>query len=559
MSIHYSKRKEDFATMEKNITKKLIAGALALSAGCLLASCDPISSVPSNYNEPIVEIASGAKFDENILGTLYDSIASDKNSKVLDKMLKEIVEKQFGTYAQFKDGTFTEGEFFKGKTEEQINMFKKDVNERISEFFYNEITSGSYNDDEGQFSEEKLFKAHRQELYELEGEAPENKFYVTKSFEKKDAFASLVGDYTDYIEKKVFPEILKDKLVENYVYEENPLALGRSYAREISFVKVPYTAEFHSSIRTLLKNYAKDYIEKGAELNFEDLVDAIKGFSSFDANGVDVIAETGSVADALLNSVYGKEYVVVPKDGYVYEATSQLLIPEGKYYKHTKIGELIESFQKAIKAEEAGRFPTSEDKAELDKFVSEGKTKEYGLLQKLISLSKEDYTTKGWFVKNGGANELPSSLRDRLFSIKVANEIEGLEPEATPGAYEKKAYLRNIQGTKFVLSSEADKFENDPYNYIFDDNSSSLWLCSVTEAVSPSKFNERLDAWYGHEEGRVETIGRAVAKVLGTKDNYIKETYTKYLNEYKDVLFYDTALYDYFKAEYPDLDIFDED
>lgn len=548
--------------MEKRITKKLFAGALALTAGCLLAGCDPVSAVPTDYNEPIVSLASNAKFDENILGTLYDSIATDMNSKVVDNLLKEVVKTQFGTYSDYKDDSYVEkGAFFKGASEHKISEFKKDVDNRLSEFFYNEITSGSYVDEEGQFSEKKMYNAHRQELYDLEEPSDEvvnNKFYVTKNFNKEDAFSSLKGDYTDYIEKKAFPEILKNKLVEDYIYRTNPLALGRSNARKIRYVKVSYDSESHTKTRNMLKYYAKEYVNKGLTIDFEDLADAAKGFSTFDA--ASGVGKLGHAADDLLNATYGKDFVTVPEGGYKYN--TQVLIPAGNYYKHTKIGEIIEDFQKAEKAVEAGRFPTADDKAALDKFTSEGKTKEYGLLQKLISLAKEDYTTDGWFVKDGGASDLPSALRTRLFNIKTANELAKSEPETEIGKYDKKAYIRNIAGTNFVLPSEADKVENDPINYMYDDNSSTIWICVVEEAVSPSNFITTNKAYLGNDKDhpyRLEDISRQVAKVLGSKQNYIKEAYTEYLNQYKDVIFYDSSLYEYLKAEYPDLDIFDED
>ena len=88
--------------MEKHISKKFFAGILALSAGFILASCDPVSAVPKNYNDPIVATTEGeVDLDGNNLGTLYDAITSDRNSKIVDDILAEIAEKKFGTYAEF--------------------------------------------------------------------------------------------------------------------------------------------------------------------------------------------------------------------------------------------------------------------------------------------------------------------------------------------------------------------------------------------------------------------------------------------------------------------------
>jgi len=577
--------------MEKHISKKLFMSALALSAGFALASCDPVTAVPSNYNEEIlVRTEDGQKieFDDNILGTLYDSIASDKNSQVVNKILDSVIEQKFGTFADFYnkvkgvDNNIMEKDYFKYSDVENkveydddaknhvFTKFKEDIEARISEFFYNEITSGSYNDEDGRFDEQKLYDAHRQELYDLEKVTITNKFYVTKELDKEKILENgfdpmvLKGTYYNlgegkrgYIEEKVYPEILKNKLVEDYIYHNNASSLGRSYARNISFIKVSYE-EDHSKLWSMLKTFAKDYIEAGSDVNFEIITDAVKGFTVFDGtNGLvnNVISSVDAYdvsVTALLGKTYNEKITVTASDDYKYQGKT--LIQDGEYYTDTKVGQIIESYVKAIKAEKAGRFPTAEDKAELDKFTADGKSKEYGLMQKLISLAKEDYTTDGWFVKSSGAGDLTSKLSDRLFNIKVANDFN-----KTAAQLDEKSYIREVGGKKYVLPTDVQTVEENPFNYICQDRSGkAFYICQVEEAVSPAKFNSRSDYYYGTEGYKVEDISRSVAKILGTKDSYIKDAYTEYLNNY-DITFYDSSLYDYFKSEYPDLDMFDED
>ena len=195
------RQKGDFATMEKHISKKFFAGILALSAGFVLAACDPVTAVPQNYNKPIISSTDGEiNLDGNTLGTLYDSITSERNSKIVDDILAQIAEKKFGTYAEFlaaeaDSTTFinAHSEFFgtDDKKVERYNAFKKDIDERISEYFYNEITSGSYNDDYGRFDEKRLYNAHKYELYDL-GKVDETTFkpfFVDKELTKENAFS----------------------------------------------------------------------------------------------------------------------------------------------------------------------------------------------------------------------------------------------------------------------------------------------------------------------------------------------------------------------------------
>ena len=595
--------------MEKHISKKFFAGILALSAGFILASCDPVSAVPKNYNDPIVATTEGeVDLDGNNLGTLYDAITSDRNSKIVDDILAEIAEKKFGTYAEFLDACSSDekkvafvnahSEFFgtDENKEARFDAFKADLDQRISEYFYNEITSGSYNDDLGRFSEKKLYNAHRYELYDL-GEVDEanfKTFFVDKELDKDDIFdkanaganaklneaAYTVTEGRGYIKEKVFPDILRNKLVEDYIYKNNPSSLGRAYAREVSYVKIAYDGESKFA-DALMENFATTHIQSAVEhIDFSLVENAYKGFRpSADANLINVLNadENALLAAAATEGTIDVDAADID-EYYTLPGTTIVLVPAGTYYKETKLGKILEDYAKAIEGETQGRFPTEENKTALESFTSDGKSKQYGLLQKLISLMKEDYTTDGWYVKNGGVTELPSAIRDRLFNIRVANSLDdgslyNEDDAAKMGNYEyvdgdptkdkltRLPYLRNIYGKKVVLPSKSLSFEKDPLNYVYHDvDGKAFYVCEVLEAPSTAKLNKDVTTVYDGVAGKPilkENISRQVAKILGTKDSYIKDAYTEYLNKY-EFTFFDTSLYEYLKSEYPDLDQFDD-
>ncbi len=589
--------------MEKHISKKFFAGILALSAGFILASCDPVSAVPQNYNDPIIASTDGEiKLDGNNLGTLYDSITSERNAKIVEKILSQIAEKKFGSYADFlkacsnaeEQTNFVNAhaEFF-GTDENKdarFTAFKLDLEERISEYFYNEITSGSYNDDLGRFSEKKLYNAHKYELYDL-GEVAEadfKTFFVDKELTKENAFSKLNGvayqvaeeGKRGYIQEKVYPDILRNKLVEDYIYKNNPSSLGRAYARKLNYVKIAYDGESKFA-DSLMEKFATTYIESAKDLDFSIIENAYKGFRPYVGTEANLIAPLNASETALYEA--GAETIPVAAGDVATQYTHMgiVVVPAGNYYKDSKIGKILEEYKKAIKAETEGRFPTEENKAALDSFTSDGKSKQYGLLQKVTALMKEDYTTDGWFVKNGGVTELPSAIRDRLFNIRVANSLDddslvlehlndGVDYDTdTMGAYEYEGgdktkdkltrlpYLRNIYGKKVILPSKSLSYEKDPFNYIYHDvDGKAFYICEVLEAPSTAKLNATSDD-YKATPTEKEEISRQIAKILGTKDSYIKDAYTEYLNKYVFV-FYDTSLYDYFKSEYPDLNQFDD-
>ena len=622
--------------MEKNISKKLLAGVCALSGAFILASCDPISAVPTNYDEPIVINADGSPVagDDNKTGKIYDSVATDRNTKIVSDLLEEVALGRFGSYKEIKDANANEeaklayinahskvfhrdgddkfadkGVDAKAVRLNRFNIFYEDIMDRINEFFYNEITSGSYNDDEGKFDESKLWMAHYYEFYDLQpipDGATFNTFFVTNKLTKKNAYSFLHDLYSNseegkrgYIEEKVFPQILKDKLVEEYVYNNNYSSLGRAYARKVNYIKVSYESDV--TPWKMLKKFADKYIVGDGvdDFNFEIIADAMKGYKGIGAFDVTDDAETSNkgiikfdgseAAYNLLKDTLGGDPVddgtsscngieVKEADAKHYKLGDVVLVPAGTYYKETKLGQLLVSYQKAIRAEESGRFPIASEKAELDKFTSSGKSKAYGLREKLISLAKEDYTTDGWFVKNGGLSELPSALRDRLFNINVANTLDdgslkyesndGAEGHYPMGSYEtdkngkdvKRApYMRNINGKKFVIPAKSQAYADNPYNYVYQDvDGKAFYIVLVEEAPSTPKLN--LDSATSYSKlvetkddvFKTETIAREVAKVLGTKDSYIKDAYTEILKGY-EFTFYETSLYEHFKSEYPDL------
>ena len=579
--------------MEKHISKKFFAGILALSAGFVLAACDPVSAVPQNYDHAIITSTDGdIKLDGNTLGTLYDSITSERNSKIVDDILAQIAEKKFGTYAEFLKASSSAAEktaFVNAHTdffgtddnkEARFDAFKADIDSRISEYFYNEIISGSYNDDLGRFSEKKLYNAHRYELYDLAKPAEDafKTFFVDKELTKENAFDHLnTAAYQvaeegkrGYIQEKVYPDILRNKLVEDYIYKNNPSSLGRAYARKLSYVKVAYDGESRFA-DALMENFAKNHIEvAGEHIDFSIVEDAVKGFAPSTTDNV-LISALSAEANALLAAAQTEGTIDVAAD---YKFMDITIVPAGSYYKETKLGKILEDYDKAITAETEGRFPTEENKSALDSFTSDGKSKEYGLLQKVISLMKEDYTTDGWYVKNGGVSDLPSAIRDRLFNIRVANSLDddslvNEDSAEKMGAYEyvdgdktkdkvtRLPYLRSLYGKKVILPSKSLSFEKDPYNYIYHDvDGKAFYVCEVLEAPSTAKLNETSED-YKDTPTQKEEISRQIAKILGTKDSYIKDAYTEYLNKY-EFTFFDTSLYEYFKSEYPDLDQFQD-
>lgn len=587
-------------------TKTIKTLLIALSSAFLLAGCDSVEALPQNYDNNIVVNSEDNKDPEiykNIMGEIWTAINSGRADKVLEEFLKIVSKDQFGTWKEIDEardsiGTADESKakaFVKAHegifvreedaqlakdfqtTEEAIQLdrlafFAEDVEKRINEVFYNEIKSGNYSKD-NIFYEERLAWAHYTDLYDIDiTKAEWTESYITPEFTKEDvgSMLHLDGRYDDYIDRKILPQIFKDKLVEEYLYKNNYATLGRAYARKVNIIKLTRDDKFKAVPRAMMEKYIETRIEaanapKG--LNFEELANAWRGFSGLTATGLiadpdDITkALAGADADHAGNPLSEVEDVIAKAAGDE-TAVAEIIGTDDthqfvKYYKNTKLGILLDKYNIAKSIDPSDRWLSSEEESALSEFTgNKDHTIEYGLRQKLAELAIVDYTTDGWYVKNGGlSGELPDELRNRLFNIITANNVDSVVPEDAEHPFEKSNYVRNINGNYLLVPS---KIDNDAkYNYAVYD-SGSYYLVQVLEAPSTSKMNIKGDHSYaklhtGADEALfTEKIAMEIAKVLGTKDSYINNAYASYIEHYS-IVYHDSAVYDYFKSKFPEL------
>ena len=591
-------------------TKKLLlAGVFALSGAFVLASCDNISAVPANYETPIIMKGEDAFDDEdNKLGKIYDALASNKNEKVVAALLEKIAEKEFGTYAELKECFNADGTVNEEKAKAHIEKYKhqfvqdddgegdaankvqlarfkyffNDLNDRINKVIFDEISSDTYRDtiNKTEFLEEKYARAKRQDNYEILGFDDNGKatldfkeVFVDSKFQEenvRDYLTDFEKTYEDYITKKLIPQVYKDKLVEEYIIDNNYSALGRAYGRKINYVKVAYDSEDPNTAYRLANLYAETYLDvaaaKDKDVDYSPLVNWVKGFEGVTTKEIASVIypqiapltyATG--IEAKLDEIYGAKVEfkgVCKKTGEEYPAYVGLenygFDDTFTYYEKTKLGEILKNYQKAVVGE-ATRFASDEDVAQYDEFTNKGKqSKEQGLMQKITDLALNNYADDGWYVKNdadGSLSALPDEVKNRLFNIKVSNDFDKEDWEYV----EDESYFKEVQEHFYLTPASASDAK---YNFILRDTSgSALYIVEILEAPSTSKLNKNSDRSYSKTSDdpfKTEEIARQIAKILGTKDTYTTNAYTAYLKLYTFV-YHDTSVYDYLKETYPDL------
>ncbi len=563
--------------------KRTIGLLLALSASFALAGCDSFEALPNNYNDDIAVKDDGTKIDvyDNIMGVLYDAISSNKKDDVLDNFISIVANDQFGSYKEIKqlvtdnddskiktfvdahksvywnektvtvdDKEVTEDEYLAekfGKTVDEIRKerlvnFYNSLEEKINETFYNEITSKDYNDTTGKFEEKRLAMAHYSEGYSIDVTSTTltwKEGYVSALLKKEDV-SSLISfednRYDDYIERSIIRTVYKDKLVEQYLLDNNYSTLGRAYGRKVNIIKLTRDDKYKEFPSKLLKKYAELYIDTGKDIDFETIANAWRGI-----RGVTVDAH-GDLTPIALES----EEVELLK-----EAGCEELVAGTGVYVETQYGQLVEKFNNANDAQQLRvDYRTEEQKTAWEELTSNGtRSIKTGFNIKLAELALNDYTTDGWYVKNGGLTDLPDAIRNRLFNINVSNELDKADK-----AYEQTDYLRKVNGHYYLTPAASEA--GDEYNYIIF-NESSSYIVEVEEAVSTSKLNiDGKDSYAANKKGNdplfSETVAHKLAETLGTKDSYINNAYSSYIEKYS-LAYHDSTIYDYFKEKYPEL------
>lgn len=615
-------------------TNKILCGLLALSAGFVLAACDTVNALPANYEQPIVERVGEGEFQltDNQLGKIWEALKSNKAEYIHNEIVFQFAESQFGTY-------FGEGGIASITTDEQIKAFiaahesvfvreddsklaksedteviytkirkprfeafKEDIEGRLAEKLYSEITSGNYNDKEGRFSELKLALAHYFAGYKIEGVGFKNgvasefiyddegepttdtwfKAYITSSIAKDD-LADIktvvhVENYQEYLEKKVLRDIYSEKLIEEYVLQNKYSTLGRAYARQASYVKLAYSNENKVFASKLLRHYADQVIYAGSDADEEKVANTWRGLEDlvFDANGA--LTEIKPGENYLADIVPAAEQYTITsrltEEGYdiaaLHATAEEQVALSYTYTKNSKVGALFERYVKACRAviDGASHIAQTKDQTELDSFTgSNAHSRVKGLKDELSKLVLEDYTADEWGLKNGGFSDLPSNVRERLFNINVANTVDNFTGDnakyaedtdehlgryATSGVY---SYVRDIKEHYYLNKADAQRYADDRYSFIFDEDSSYV-IVNIHDAANSTKLNVDHEKSYFNLKADqplfTENTAREIAKLLGTKESYKNDAYEHYLEKY-NLKFSDQELYDYFVSTYPDL------
>lgn len=615
--------------------KKLVPIFL-LSALMLSACSNEIIAKPANYDDPLVvdagttTLASGVP--NNSMDVIYDAIrdGGTLSSDVLNEVLYQLAISVIGRYNsvtaddtvslevavsnidfeetnndtvnQFltkhpsywikdNDGNRKVDELSRKREYRRVKEAWNRIQDKISETVYDAIAGGTYSEDNF-FSETKYLMSLRNDFYKVAnpneaadipaGVVLHDKVLILPEVKKEETFVyyvhkELLEDETkgfNYISKKLVPEIYRNILVEQYLFDQSYNTIGRAYARKVNIVSLSVNNEYPLLAGNLMNAYIDNYINCDTQAqanqgNFEliskawrgiNLPTVVNGSATDDENrAAYLLSEAGAQVGTLDDTA-----------GYTEQSYN--------YWKGTAYGGIVENLK------EVNVDPQLDNAAIHSDFTGTGKhTVASGFNLKVNTARVQDYTTDGFFIKNGGLSSIYETIRTRLFNIGVANALDKdtvLYPDrfSGDGAYsiptDEGNYVCKIHGRYFLKPSTSERNDVPPVDSAirrtpaavsrlndflwFDKSASKYYIVEVTEAVSSSKLSDTSDKNYEHIYGEVngwnktEEISHDVAKVIAENDSY-KTLSTQYWLKAASMAYHDDVIYNYFTTNYPDL------
>lgn len=575
----------------KNFLKVFGLSAIAVLG---LTACGTVTAKTTDYSDKLTAVSN---YDQtiynNMKSVVYDAIHDEGiGSKVLDQVLYLYAIGQFGPYNRQVEaggvvvgvGEVTLSEAT--ESDEKLNQFVKahkaywdsdrvdatanasasekervqakldSVNDRIAIKMYNKISGGSYSD-RHIFKEKNLLKDLRKQLASVENPATAgtSKLYegqLLPNVEPKDVFKAEIlhlenylSEANTYVVDEIVPEIYRELLNELYVNENNYNALGRSYARKVNIIEIKNNSNYPNAAYYLASALVSEINAAPSSYAIDDLLQRFKDYSTAS------IIPTSSTEIEILTNAGGFEKRTKDKDGI------------GDYYLGTEYGDLASKYVKMLNV--VGAVDTATESS----FTNSGAYPTYvGLAQQKMALQEKDYVTSGWFIKNGGLNDLPSEIRSRLFNIAVANGVKEKADEQAQAsrtydeanqvwkeAENENAYVCRINGHNYLKTGSRIKGESIDRDILhYDSSSQSYFIIEIEEAVSSSKLSKESSNNYAQTRGdkAMEGIINNVGELVGAGESYSSLAAKKYL-EALSITYHDDSVYNYFLSNYPEL------
>lgn len=438
------------------------------------------------------------------------------------------------------------------------------IEERIAEAMYDKISGGSYST-KNIFRELKLLQSLKFDMKKVADYKEVTTAFeglLTPDVEPKDVWGNfLTRDFYQpnaavdadekenkitYIEDEIIPTIYRSLLTEQFLVDTTYNAVARAAARKVNAITVANNDNYDKAAPYLMGRLVAEINKEGSDVN----LNTFKKYANV-LKGVGLDAEEKAIADKLVE--LGAFEQGTTKDG-------------ESYYKGTKHGDMMENYDKI------DDNPLLTDASVESDFTGSNKyTKEEGKELKEREIALVDYVTTGWYAESTGVEGLPSDITKRLFNAGVATALDrgtynkdtkAWEAEETDrwqnGTYDASRdvneFVAKINGKYYLKNKGAEQGDDNNDILFYDRDSKTYYVVQIEEATNFNKLSREGNKNYQHihNDETMEEYVNQVLKIVGAGESYSTLSKKHWLEE-MNLKYHDTVVYDYFKANFPEL------
>lgn len=544
-------------------------------------------SLPSDVLEKLLY-----EYANTIFGRYTDEAPSYSTNESNETTVKGIVESgeltKKQTFVKSHKAYWPKGEIPENPTAEEtatavakLDAIYQSVEDRIAEALYSKISSGTYSE-HNLFSERKFLASlyfDGKKVADFKTATYSEDDIIPSDMEGKDVFKEGIlhkeyyysNENTYAIEENI-ETIYRELLTEQYITDESYTTLGRSYARKVNVLSLSVDSSSKADIPALANYIVSDIIAKPNGLDafapaagednrnlektgknlYETISNILKGLPAY-FDSTDALYD--EKAKAIVDDLYTKY-------GLFGNTADLVAAPDDNFLTSTAYGSMMKDYLK-IKDD-----LVLTDSGVESSFTGAGTyTIDIGKTYKETEIRLKNYTTTGWHLKNGGLTFLPETIRTRLFNLAVASALDSdslVDRTNAEWNYDDEIasnkYVAKVNGAYFLKAETVEDKTSNKDLYFYDSGSNTYYFIQIVEAVNPAKLSVDGAGRYAvlYKDGSnnndilQETIAREVCEQVAKISSYSGLAKDHWLEE-MSLKYHDTAIYDYFKSNYPDL------
>ena len=552
--------------------KKNVIAVLAATA--LLVGCSTEIKAKPNYVEDSLVQVSGNSGNEEIYNNeftdLYDALvdAGTSNSTIVDYLINQMAKKEIGVSEQDPElaslkalgyKTLNEIDFLASTSPNSTS--EEEFQKLMDDYMVDAIYDGGYTKDSN-YQEEKFAREQRDALYIIKdydnSEVAEN-FGEERLLVPNLTFDELFPNngrerYKDYREKVVSPIIYKRLLTAKYLYQNKYKVLGRAAARNVRAVELDNgSINDKTAANRTINNYIGGFLYAQTSGN-ADAANYFPGEKDSDGNYIFSVEAISNIWKGVDEGLTEKEKNFInsgnisgeklyTRNSAIEEDLAKIAdIENGHYHLKSGLDFELSTINDTV-SKYTGSFAYPID---------------WGVTLAEREILADDIVYDDFYVERTGLIDFPSSIRSRLFSMSVENNLVTVgnttflmpEKKVNSGSSgEGESTSKNL-----VCNSTSSCIAQAANLYHYDAESSTYYVVIVDQY----DYNTA-DLKGGEEDGTNEEVKNKairIATLLGENESYQQDALIHYFKEY-NISYHDDDFYSYLESTYPD--IFEED